>query len=69
MEITVKNLKISESAAVKKVLGSGAVRRRLLDMGITPGAVITMIKTAPLGDPIEIKVRNYQLSIRKARRI
>jgi ferrous iron transport protein A len=65
MELTVRDLRRGESAVVKKVTGEGAVRRRLFDMGITPGAVITMIKTAPLGDPIEITVRGYQLSIRK----
>ena len=66
MEVTVKSLKRGESGTVKKVVGEGAVRRRLFDMGITPGAVITMRKAAPLGDPIEINVRGYQLSIRKA---
>lgn len=65
MELTVRDLSRGESAVVKKVNGEGAVRRRLFDMGITPGAVITMIRTAPLGDPIEITLRGYQLSIRK----
>lgn len=65
MEVTVKHLKRGESGTVKRVVGEGAVRRRLFDMGITPGAVITMRKTAPFGDPIEITVRGYQLSIRK----
>ena len=46
--------------------GEGALRRRLFDMGVTPGAEITLRKKAPLGDPIEVKVRNYELSIRKA---
>ncbi len=65
METTVKKLKKGERGRVIRVVGEGAVRRRLFDMGITPGAVVTMRKTAPLGDPIEITVRGYQLSIRK----
>lgn len=65
MEVTVKQLRRGESGTVKKVVGEGAIRRRLFDMGITPGAVITMRKVAPLGDPIEITVRGYHLSIRK----
>ena len=63
---TVKNKKKQEKGCVVKVEGNGSLRRRLFDMGITPGAVITMKKTAPMGDPIEINLRNYNLSIRKA---
>lgn len=66
MDYTVRDLKRGESGLVKKINGQGAVRRRLLDMGITPGALITMRKSAPLGDPVEIMVRGYHLSIRKA---
>ncbi|MCK9479444.1 MAG: ferrous iron transport protein A [Firmicutes bacterium] len=66
MDFTVKDLKRGESGLVQKVNGQGAIRRRLFDMGITPGATITMRKAAPLGDPVEITVRGYQLSIRKS---
>ncbi|NLB81585.1 MAG: ferrous iron transport protein A [Clostridiaceae bacterium] len=65
MGFTIKDLKQGESGIVTKVTGHGAIRRRLFDMGITPGALVTMRKTAPFGDPIEITVRGYQLSIRK----
>ena len=59
------DLKIGEKAVVTAVNGEGAVRRRLFDMGITPGAEVYLRKKAPLGDPIEINVRGYELSIRK----
>ena len=60
------NLKIGEKATVLAVRGEGAVRRRLFDMGITPGAEIYLRKKAPLGDPIEISLRGYELTLRKA---
>lgn len=63
---TLKELKPGEECFVTKVTGEGAVRRRLFDMGVTPGAKIILRKTAPFGDPIEITLRGYQLSIRKA---
>lgn len=63
---TLKNLKPGEECYVTNVTGEGAVRRRLFDMGITPGAHIILRKTAPLGDPLELTIRGYQLSIRKA---
>lgn len=63
---TLKELKISESAIIKKVHGEGAVKRRIMDMGITKGVEVTMNKVAPLGDPIQISIRGYELSIRKA---
>lgn len=63
---TLRDLKPGEECYVTGVKGEGAVRRRLFDMGITPGAHIILRKTAPFGDPIEITVRGYQLSIRKA---
>ncbi|WRS27588.1 FeoA family protein [Oscillospiraceae bacterium MB08-C2-2] len=66
MQITLKELKPGEKAVVAQITGQGAVRRRLFDMGITPGAEIYMRKTAPLGDPIELTVRGYELSLRKA---
>jgi Fe2+ transport system protein FeoA len=55
-----------EKGRVVRVSGEGVLRRRLFDMGITPGAEITMRKAAPLGDPIELTIRGYELSVRKA---
>lgn len=66
MEKTLKELKPGEKAVVAKVTGEGAVRRRLLDMGVTKGAEILVRKVAPLGDPIEVNVRGYELTFRKA---
>lgn len=63
---TVDKLKPNESGTVVSLASSGAIRRRIIDMGITPGAKIIMRKTAPMGDPIEINVRGYELSIRKS---
>ncbi len=62
---TLKDIKVGKSAKVTKVHGEGALRRRIMDMGITKGAQITVRKVAPLGDPIEIRVRGYELSLRK----
>ena len=62
---TLKDLKIGESSRVVKVHGEGAVRRRIMDMGITKGVVIKLRKVAPLGDPMEINVRGYELTLRK----
>ena len=55
-----------QSGVVKKIQAEGKIRRRLFDMGITPGAAIVMRKTAPLGDPIEVNLRGYELSLRKS---
>lgn len=63
---SVNDLKINESGVVIRIGGCGALRRRIIDMGITPGATIIMRKVAPFGDPIEINVRGYELSIRKS---
>ena len=63
---TLKEVKIGKDARVIKVHGEGALRRRIMDMGITKGAEIFVRKTAPLGDPIEVTVRGYQLLIRKS---
>ena len=63
---TLDLFKPSETGRVKRVTATGAVRRRLFDMGITPSADITMRKAAPLGDPIEIIVRSYELTLRKS---
>ncbi len=59
-------LSIGERGKVKSVNGEGAIRRRLFDMGITPGAEIYLRKKAPFGDPIEIALRGYELTLRKA---
>lgn len=66
MEKTVNDMKIGEQAVVTGLGCSGALRRRIIDMGITPGAVIIMRKAAPMGDPLEINVRGYELSIRRS---
>ena len=58
-------LKVGERGTVVAVKGEGAVRRRLFDMGITPGAEVYLRKKAPLGDPIEIAIRGYELTLRK----
>ena len=63
---TLKDIPIGGSARVTRVRGEGALQRRIMDMGITKGCLIKVRKAAPLGDPIEIKVRGYQLSLRKA---
>ncbi len=63
---TLKDVKIGESAKVVELHGEGAVKRRIMDMGITKGVEITVRKVAPLGDPIEVTVRGYELSLRKA---
>lgn len=64
--MTVDDLKYGESAEVVSIGSSGALRRRIIDMGITPGAIVIMRKAAPFGDPIEINVRGYELSIRRS---
>ena len=64
--VTLKQAKIGQTVRVKKLHGEGAVKRRIMDMGITKGTDIYVRKVAPLGDPVEINVRNYELSIRKA---
>ena len=63
---TLKELKVGESANVIRLYGEGAAKRRIMDMGITKGVGIQVRKVAPLGDPIEVTVRGYELSIRKA---
>ena len=62
---TLKDVKIGNSAKVVKLHGEGAVKRRLMDMGMTKGVVVTVRKVAPLGDPLEVTLRGYELSIRK----
>ena len=63
---TLKDARIGETVRVVKLYGEGAVRRRIMDMGITKNVEIFIRKVAPLGDPIEINVRGYELSLRKA---
>ena len=64
--MTLKNAKVGQTVKVKKLNGEGAVKRRIMDMGITKGVEIYIRKVAPLGDPIEVTVRGYELSLRKA---
>ena len=63
---TLRDIKVGGTAKVIKVHGEGAIRRRIMDMGITRGIDVYVRKVAPLGDPIEVTVRGYELSIRKA---
>ena len=62
--MTLNELKIGDSAAITAVGGEGALRCRLLDMGLTPRTLVTLRKVAPMGDPIEIRVRGYELTLR-----
>jgi len=63
---TLRNAKIGETVIVQKLHGAGAVKRRIMDMGVTKGVDVYIRKVAPLGDPIEVTVRGYELTIRKA---
>ena len=63
---TLKDVSVGSSAKVKKIYGEGAVKRHIMDMGITKGVEIKVRKTAPLGDPIEMTLRGYELTLRKA---
>ena len=63
---TLDQLNPGQSAKLKKIHGKGAVRRRLMDMGLTRGVEISVVKTSPLGDPVDYLVRGYHLSLRKA---
>ena len=64
--MTLKDLKIGKSAVVKKLDGDGPIKRRIMDMGITKGVTVKVENIAPLGDPMDLTVRGYHLSIRKA---
>ena len=64
--MTLKDVKVGQSVTVVKLTGEGAVKRRIMDMGITKGVGIYVRKLAPLGDPVEVTVRGYELSIRRA---
>ncbi len=63
---TLKEVKVGETVTVTRLNGSGAVKRRIMDMGITKGVEIKVRKVAPLGDPMELNLRGYELSVRKA---
>ena len=63
---TLRDAKVGETVRVKKLHGEGAVKRRIMDMGITRGVEVYIRKLAPLGDPVEVNVRDYELSLRKA---
>ena len=64
--MTLRQAQVGQTVRVKKLEGEGAVKRRIMDMGITKGESIYVRKVAPLGDPIEITIRGYELSLRKA---
>lgn len=63
---TLKEIKIGESAIIKRLHGEGALKRRIMDMGLTKGTEVYVRKVAPLGDPMELTVRGYELSVRKS---
>lgn len=63
---TLRDVKVGESAVIVKLHGEGAVKKRIMDMGITKGAEVKVRKVAPLGDPMEVTVRGFELSVRKA---
>ena len=63
---TLDQFKIGETGLIKKVEGEGRLRRRLFDMGVTPGATVYLRKKAPLGDPLEVTIRGYELTLRKS---
>ena len=62
---TLKDVKVGETATVKRLHGEGALKRRIMDMGLTKGTEVYVRKVAPLGDPLELTVRGYELSVRK----
>ncbi len=64
--MTLKDLKPGQQGIVTSIGEKGPVRKRIMDMGVTPGAAIKVIKVAPLGDPIEVNIRGYELSLRKS---
>lgn len=64
--MTLREVKCGETVTVKKLSGEGPVKRRIMDMGITKGVSVYVRKVAPLGDPVEVTVRGYELSLRKA---
>lgn len=65
MEKRLSDFSVGETGKIRHVKGEGRIRRRLFDMGVTPGAAVLMRKKAPLGDPIEVNIRGYELTLRK----
>lgn len=65
MEVSLKEILPGESGVVKSIGSKGPIKKRLMDMGVTPGALIKVVKVAPFGDPVEINIRGYELSLRK----
>ena len=65
MAVTLGDLKPGQSGVIRHIRGSGPIKRRLIDMGLTPGTRVMVFKIAPLGDPLELHLRGYSLSIRK----
>lgn len=63
--ILLSNLKVKESAKIKQIIGAGSLKRKFLDMGIIAGTPVEVVKVAPFGDPIDIKIKGYHLSLRK----
>lgn len=66
MQLKLSEFAIGQSGVIKSVSGEGRIRRRLFDMGVTPGAEVYLRKRAPLGDPVEITIRDYELTLRKS---
>lgn len=66
MQKSLKDFELGQTGKVMRVSAEGKIRRRLFDMGVTPGAQITLKKAAPMGDPIEVTVRGYELTLRKS---
>ena len=64
--MTLRNVGVGQTVTVSKITGVGAIKRRIMDMGLTKGTSVSVRKVAPLGDPIEVTVRGYELSLRKA---
>ena len=64
--MTLRNVGVAQTVTVSKITGVGAIKRRIMDMGLTKGTSVYVRKVAPLGDPIEVTVRGYELSLRKA---
>ncbi len=64
--VTLDDLKVSENSQIRALVGCPAMQQRLGEMGLTPGATVQVIRVAPLGDPVQILVRNYQLSLRRS---
>ena len=64
--MTLRNVGVGQTVTVSKITGVGAIKRRIMDMGLTKGTSVYVRKVAPLGDPIEVTVRGYELSLRKA---